>query len=412
MAAAASQVTLSPIRPAVSCAATTGVLVLGGDYRGLGVARSLGRQGIPVWVLTDGEHLLAATSRYVRRSVTWPAGNERKQIEFLLELAIEHELNGWALFPTEDATVALVSRHHEELSKQYQLTVPPWDVLRWACDKRLLYRLAKQLSIAHPWTVCPRSRQDLASLDCPFPAVLKPAMRLDLNRFTAAKAWRVDDRRSLMARYDEACTFVPPDFLMIQELVPGWGEAQFSYAALCENGKPLASVVARRTRQYPMDFGRFSTFVETVEEPKVVKPALCILSALRFTGLVEVEFKRDPRNGQYKVLDINPRVWGWHTLSKRAGVDFPLLLWRLVRGEPVPEVRGRAGERWIRLLMDLPMAVHEIRKGRLSLCSYLQSLRGPKESAIFAWDDPLPALLDVPLLAYMLGKRVFGGAGI
>ncbi|PYT21377.1 MAG: hypothetical protein DMG57_38840 [Acidobacteria bacterium] len=62
--------------------------------------------------------------------------------------------------------------------------------------------------------------------------------------------------------------------------------------------------------------------------------------AMRFTGLVEIEFKRDSRDGKFKVLDMNPRVWGWHTLCGRAGVDFPYLTWLLVRGEPVPETHG------------------------------------------------------------------------
>lgn len=414
MAALASSALIEQARLAAGHGTAAGALVTGADYRGLGAVRSLGRRGIPVWVLTEGEHLVAAASRYVKRRVPWPAGNgtDGRQIDFLLELGIKHHLNGWMLLPTEDSTVALVSRHHDMLAKQYRVTVPPWDLLRWACDKRLVYRLAKELTVPHPWTACPRTLEELESLRCPFPVVLKPAMRLDLNRLTTAKAWRVEDHRSLLARYEEACTLVPPDMLMVQELVPGWGEAQFSYAALCQDGAPLASVVARRTRQYPMDFGRFSTFVETVDEPQVVEPAFRLLAAMRFTGLVEIEFKRDPRDGQFKVLDINPRVWGWHTLSKRAGVDFPYLLWLLVRGEPVPELRGRAGERWMRMLMDFPVAIREIRSGRLSLRAYVRSLLGPVESAIFAWDDPLPGLLDAPLLAWMLGRRVLTGKGM
>jgi predicted ATP-grasp superfamily ATP-dependent carboligase len=215
----------------------------------------------------------------------------------------------------------------------------------------------------------------------------------------------------LLTRYDEACALVPPESLMVQEIVPGEGEAQFSYAAICRDGYPLASIVARRTRQYPRDFGQLSTYVETVDEPQVIEPAVRLLKAMRFTGLVEVEFKKDPRNGQYKVLDVNPRVWGWHTLSRRAGVDFPYLLWLLVRDEHVPEVRGRAGERWMHMSADLPVAIQEILRGRLSLRTYIGSLLKPLESAIFAWDDPAPGLLDLPLFACALGKRLLRKEG-
>jgi len=194
--------------------------------------------------------------------------------------------------------------------------------------------------------------------------------------------------------------------------VPGGGEGQFSYAALCQDGHPLASVVARRTRQYPMDFGRASTFVETVDEPGVVEPAVRLLAALRFTGLVEVEFKQDPRDGRYKLLDVNPRIWGWISLCGRAGVDFPYLLWLLICRDAVPGMRGAIGVKWMRMSTDLPIAVQEMMRGRLSLLTYARSFRGPHESTIFAPDDPLPGLLELPLMAYLIGRRWFRGSGI
>jgi predicted ATP-grasp superfamily ATP-dependent carboligase len=326
-----------------------------------------------------------------------------------LALSEIHDLHGWTLFPTDDYAVALVARHHEVLATRYKLTVPPWEQLQWVCDKRLLHCLAQRLGVPEPWTVCPSSREELAALDCPFPVILKPSVRMKPSSLAIPKAWRAEDRATLLARYDEASRVIPPENLIVQEIVPGGGEAQFSYAALCKEGSSLASIVARRTRQFPMDFGQFSTYVETVDEPRVIAPAEKLLAATGFTGLAEVEFKRDPRNGQFKVFDMNPRVWGWHTLSKRAGVDFPYLLWRLVRGESVPELRGHAGKRWMHMTADLRVAMEEILRGNLSLRTYLRSFRGPLESAIFAWDDPLPGLLDLPLFAWSAGMRVVGG---
>src|SRR5919109_5497400 len=137
---------------------------------------------------------------------------------------------------------------------------------------------------------------------------------------------------------------------MIQALTPGGGDAQLSYAALCRGGEPVACLTARRARQWPMDFGRASTFVETIDAPEVEELAARVLGALRFDGIVELEFKRDPRDGRLKLLDINPRVWGWHTLGRAAGVDFPFLLWLALHGEALPRIRGRVGVRWVRAL--------------------------------------------------------------
>jgi D-aspartate ligase len=385
---------------------THGVLVMGADYRALGVVRSLGRRGIPVWIINQGGHLVAAASRYVRRRLSWPAGGDREKVDFLLALCATYKLNGWMLIPTDDYTVGLVSGYHETLAGKYQQTVPAWEKLRWACDKRLLHELAAKLQVHQPWTVCPSSQEELAEIDCPFPVILKPAVRLQPSSLAIPKAWLAEDRNSLLTRYKEASALLSPENLIIQEIVPGGGEAQFSYAALCKDGRSLASIVARRTRQFPRDFGQLSTYVETVDAPEVIEPAERLLSAIRFTGLAEVEFKKDSRDGRLKVLDINPRVWGWHTLSRRAGVDFPYLLWLLARGEPVPHLHGRTGERWVHLSADLRMAIEEIFEGRLSLWNYLQSIRGPLESAIFSWEDPLPGIFDLPLFACAVVKRV------
>jgi predicted ATP-grasp superfamily ATP-dependent carboligase len=383
-----------------------GAVVTGADYRGLGLVRSLGRKGIPVCVLTHDDHWLAAFSRFTRRTFHWPAGSEEQRAEFLIDLAEKRGLQGWVLLPTDDAVVALVGRYHDRLGRVFQLTTPPWDQLCRAVDKRLLYRLALDLGVDQPWTCLPRSQDDLVTLECPFPVIIKPATREHFNPLTAAKAWRVDDRAGLLDRYAQARTFLPADAIFIQEMIPGGGEAQFSYAALCRDGRPLAFATARRTRQYPMDFGRASTYVETIDEPAMIEPSVRLLNALRITGLIEVEFKRDSRDGRFKLLDVNPRVWGWQTLCGRAGVDFPYLLWQLVHRRHVPELQGRPGVRWVRMSTDVPTAIREIAAGRLSPVRYLQSLTGPIEAAIFAKDDPLPGLFELPLMAYLAGKRI------
>jgi predicted ATP-grasp superfamily ATP-dependent carboligase len=408
-AAATSRRVRSP-DPGRTSPAPAGALVTGADYRALGVIRSLGRRGIPVRVLIEDAEPLASMSRYATSSTRWPAGCDR--VDFLCELARSDGLEGWALIPTADETAALVARNHAALARWFTHTLPAWDTVRWAYDKRLTYRLAERLGIAVPRTAWPGALAACETLELDFPAVLKPAIKESFNRLTAAKAWRVDDRAELLARYAEACTLVDPSVLMVQELVPGDGGAQFSFAALCADGDPLASLTARRTRQYPADFGRASTFVESVDCADVVEPSLRFLRETRFTGLVELEFKRDGRDGVLKLLDVNPRVWGWHTLCARAGVDFPYLLWLLVSGRPVPEIRARPGVSWLRLTTDTPTALREIAARRLPLREYARTLRRPRESAIFAWDDPLPGISEVPLLAYVLGRRLLRGGAV
>jgi D-aspartate ligase len=389
--------------------AVPGALVIGSDHLALGVVRSLGRRNIPVWVLTTRSNSTAATSRYARRRLAWPIGDDVQQCNYLLELAQAHRLRGWVLFATDDPTAKLLASNQALLSEWFKLTTAPWSRLRWAFDKRLTYQLAESLGLDHPRTYYPRSREEVASLACTFPVILKPAFKDKIsNDFTSAKAWRVTDRRELLDGYDAACRLVEPDAVMVQEFIPGGGKTQFSYAAACVGGQARAWLVARRTRQYPTDFGRASSFVETVDQPLIEGPSEQLIAALDYDGPIEIEFKLDLRDGRYKLLDVNARVWGWHTIGRRAGVDFPYLLWCAAQGQPVPELRGRTGVRWIRLATDLAAAASEVSRGELSAGAYVRCFRGPLEFAIFAPDDLAPALAEASRLLGLLEKRIRG----
>ena len=388
-----------------------GALVIGEHVRGLALVRSLGRRGIRVWTLEPPGQAMASRSRYSRRTLPWPEGGERERLDYLFGLAARHQLEGWALFPASDETTALCSRHHAALSAVFRMTVPPWESMAWAYDKRLTHRRASEVGVAHPKTFCVATSEELFRLPCAFPVVLKPAYKREENRFTRDRAWRANDRAALIARFEEACTCVAPDVVMFQELIPGDGRTQFSYAALCVDGHPIASLTARRTRQYPVEFGHSSSFVETVAQPAVEHAARRLLEGSRYTGLVEVEFKYDVRDRRFKLLDVNPRVWTWHAIGRRAGVDFPYLLWRTIHGARIPEVRGCSGVRWVRMSTDALAACTALVRGELSLSTYLRSLAPPIELATFAFDDPLPGVLSVPHAVSSRLKQIFGAAG-
>jgi D-aspartate ligase len=378
-----------------------GVMVIGADYRGLAVVRSLGRRGIPAWVLRDGDDTLASRSRFATRRADLTGATDVERIAFLLDLASTHGLDGWTLFPTSNRSARLVAMHQAALSGSFTFTTPPWPTLRIAYDKRRMVALAARLGVDQPQTWIAENAADASRMPDRYPVCVKPA----ISQVTATKAWRADSPHELRERFARAATLIDPSELLIQELVPGSGAMQFSYAALCDDGEPVAWVVARRTRQHPAEFGRASTFVETVHEPDVQAVAERILRDLRFSGLVEVEFKRDPDTRSLKLLDINPRVWGWHSLCQRAGVDFPYLARCLALGEPVPASDAKLGVRWSRLTTDLPTSLREIVAGRLGVGDYLRVWRGPRESAVFVRDDPWPGVIEVPMLVGIVGRR-------
>src|SRR5207244_11427339 len=129
------------------------------------------------------------------------------------------------------------------------------------------------------------------------------------------------------------------------------------------------------------------------------------LRAINYYGLVEVEYKFDPRDGQFKLLDVNARTWGYHTIGPRAGVDFPYLLFADQRGDVLEPCRGRAGVDWNRLVTDLPTAVAEIFAGRLPWGNYLRSLRYCDVEAVYCREDSEPGMAEVALFPYRSAQR-------
>ncbi len=377
---------------------------MGGAHGSLAVVRSLGRRGIPVVFVTD-DHPIAGFSRYARATLSWAGPDRDDAVRCLIELAARHGLQGWVLFAGGDPEVRLISQAHAELSATFRLTTPPWPMVRLAYDKRLMHEQAASVGIGCAWTYYPRDRQDVAAIACPFPVILKPTAREQRNDFTSAKAWRVDDRRALLAAYDRALPLVGAGRVMLQEFIPGTGAAQFSYAAVWNREAAVMSVVARRTRQFPIDFGFTSTFVETIENAQVEDAACRLLRSLRHTGLAEVEFKYDSRERSYKILDVNLRAWTWCALGDAAGVDFPYAAWQLAIGEVPKARRGRAGVAWRHTARDLAAGIQELRRGTITYRDYIRAWRRPTVFAAYAADDPVPGLLEVPVVTVRVLMR-------
>jgi len=384
-----------------------GAIVVGGDYQGLGIVRSLGRRKVPVCVIDD-EHSIARFSRYATHTVAVPSlRQEMETVDAVMQIGRRLGLEGWVLYPTRDETVAAFARHHAALAGMFRVPTPHWDTIQWAWDKRNTYRLADELGIPTPRTWYPNCVEDLDQIDAAPPFTVKPAIKEHFFYATKAKAWRANTRAELRELFERAAAHVGPGEVMIQDLIPGDSHQQFAYCAFFKESKAIGSMVVRRSRQHPPEFGRSSTFVETVDLPQIEESSVRFLRAINYYGLVELEYKLDPRDGQYRLLDVNGRTWGYHTLGGGAGVDFPHMLFADQTGEAVPACRGRTGVRWIRLVTDLPTGVLEILKGHRNWRTYLRSLLDFDVEAVFSREDPLPGLAELALLPYLMVKRGF-----
>lgn len=384
----------------------SGAVILGGDFQGLGIARNLSQHGVPVAILDHNfciGRFSRCTTRYFRSP---PLADPESLVQFLLRLG-EKEFRRWVLFPTSDAAVKILAVNRDALLPYYLVPTPPWEITQYAYDKRLTHRLATDAGIAVPKTLFPSCRAELDSMAMDFPVILKPSVIANFFPIAQKKALRANNRKELIERYDYMASIIDPSEIMIQELIEGGPKNLYSFCSLFADGEVKAKIMARRLRQHPMDFGSATTFAVTCDIPLLQEMATRFLQKMRYEGLSEVEFMFDEKEYRFKLLEMNARTWGWHTLGAKAGVNFSLLLFRHLHNQEVRVDSFESGVKWVRELTDIPTALKEFARRRLRIGDYLKSIKGRKELAVFSGSDPLPFLAELFLAPVMWYRREF-----
>lgn len=383
-------------------------LVTGGDHQGLAAVRCLARHGVSVYVC-DHEHSIARYSRFCKGYFRAPPPREvERYVEFLLQLGRRPELSGAVLIPDSDEQVYAMATHRDELAKCFTVSVPPWTVIEPVYVKSSTYARAARLGIPAPRTLQAQDAGEARKLVDQYPVILKPSIRDHYYRETKTKALLVSGPTEMESRFREMQRVIPPAEILIQELVPGGASRLYSAGVFFKNGRVRAGIVGRRSRQHPMDFGHATTFAEMVDLPELICRAERFLAEIDYYGIAEVEFLHDTRDNEYKLIEINPRIWGWHLLAIANGVKLPLYEYQDLIGQDmeVPVVSSPP-IKWVRLITDLPTFVREWYGGRMKWSNWIASLRRPLQFSVWAADDPLPCLMESLLLPYIYWKRGF-----
>jgi predicted ATP-grasp superfamily ATP-dependent carboligase len=385
-----------------------GAVIIGSDFQALGVIRSLVEHNVPMF-LVEFEPNISRFSRYINRRVAkYDFFQDPGIVEFLLQLADKHSLDGWVLFANNDETVKLLAQNHERLSQRFQVSVPPWEVSQSFYCKDKAYKLAADNGIVTPKIYPATELDQLLASDIEFPIVLKPAFKENYYDKTRKKAVLCRDRNELAREYASMRRLIPSSQIVVQEFITGGPRNLYSYACVFDGQQIVAGMAARRLRQHPMDFGHATTYAESVALPELADLTQRLLSAMHYRGVAEVEFMYDEKSGHYKFIEMNGRIWGWHTLAKAAGVNMSYALYCLMVNEPIPPTNGLVDAKWIRAITDTPTSAREWFHGRLSLTTYLQSFRGERvEFAVWSRKDPLPFLMEIAMLPYLWWKKGF-----
>lgn len=380
------------------------VVIFGGHIQALGLARQVAAKSIEVVLLVDTRYAVAKYSKAVHKTYIYHSTTELEQWIETLCLPNKECL----LFPTNDEMVEFLATHYADYQQRFALGIPNPETVALFNDKRKAYQFAANHNIPCPECWYPNTLDEVKAIaeTLPYPVVVKPAIMYSFYTTFGKKAFRCDNAEQLLAIYRRiAAADYPLEKVLIQEFLSGGPQYLFSYGVMAEDGTPIASLIANRIRQNPMDFGNSTTFAITCDVPDIARQSEQLLHLVNYWGMGEVEWMFDPVSGQYKFLEINTRAWKWHTMSNQLGFSFigamiDTLNEREIKKEEEFQLvdstmQARVG--WAERLTDWTVIAREILHHRMKLTTALQTYKIRKENAVWSWYDPLPGIMYILL---------------
>ena len=199
------------------------------------------------------------------------------------------------------------------------IPISSWENISLATDKLRLQDHAEKNNIRYPKTFI-LSAENLENVyGCNFPVVLKQRSgtgQRGMKFFYNVSDFKLEVNRETIFKFEKS---------IIQEYVPGWDHKYMYTVGLIfdENGKCLTNVPLKKIRAQKFTGGT-CTASWAVDEEDVKDFAYKVASSFeKWTGIINVELKRDPRSGELVLIEINPRPWGAMYGTIMAGVNFP-----------------------------------------------------------------------------------------
>ena len=372
---------------------------------GLDIIRDLAAEDVPLLAVDDNPRALGLHSRLAAGMVCPdPREDEEAFIMFLEQLGPRLPRRA-VLFPTHDQYIWPISKNAKRLERWYLIPFSRWETMQRLHDKREQLETAKRVGVDIPKTVFVDGDDDLArgADEIGFPAIFKPVESLAFKIRFRRHVLEIGSRDELLRVYDKVRDC---GTLMLQDIVPGGDEELYTLGSYLDaRSRPLAQFTGHKLRQHPPRFGHVSMAV-SLWVPELAEAGLRLLHELGYHGVSQVEFKRDPRDGRYRLMEVNARHWMWHSLATACGVNLSLAAYRDAIGDPYVARRQSDGLKWVVSLTDARDAFSRWRRGDEKFGPWLRSYRGVRVDGLYSLKDPLPgALLTARQLRTMITRK-------
>jgi protein-tyrosine-phosphatase/predicted ATP-grasp superfamily ATP-dependent carboligase len=373
------------------------VLVLGDDTRSfLTIVRSLGRRGVAVHVAPRRWSAPALASRHIAARHELPAWSDGEAAWLSATRALLAAERFDLVIPCDETALLPLARHRAVLEPLSRLAIPDDQSIAVLFDKHATRVLAQALGVPVPPGRLPRAEDTAAAVagELGLPVMVKPRRSFVLEGL---------DRRQMVSMVTDAATLdaalaeADPDAELLEGFVPGRG---LGLSVLAHEGRVLQAFQHNRVHEDA------SGSYFRVSAPPQVRYLVAVgrmLHALSYTGVAMFEFRADPTDGAWVLLEVNARPWGSMPLAVHAGVDFPWAWFRLMTsGEVLPAMGYREGLYGRNLVPDLRAIMGGLRRtpwaAACRLVGLVGVLLGRERHDVLTWDDPKPGLLELERL--------------
>lgn len=372
---------------------------------GYGVIRALGVHGVPIHAVYFDNRDFGYVSKYVHKTLRTPHPEEDEKgfVNALSQLADPSCRS--LLIPAGDACMTAISKYKQDLEKQFIVACTDWTITEKFLDKKFTYQLAESLGIPTPKTVVLHSEQDVLQQgsELQYPCVVKPCISHVFFDYFQLKMVIVENPQQAMETFLKA---QKAGFeVMLQEYIPGDVTSGVNYNSYCQEQEVLLEFTAEKVRSAPTEH-YLPRIVMSKEIPEIIDHSRTLLKALGFYGYSCTEYKKDSRDGIYKLMEINGRYNRSSLLSMKCGINFPWLMYQhLVHGEKPRQPRQiLSNVYWIDLTQDLFKSIRFYSKERFSLIQYLRPYLRPHVFAILNCRDGKPFIKRIVVI-FRIGLR-------
>jgi D-aspartate ligase len=375
---------------------STPVVVVNCKLGALAIMRTLGPLGVPLYGVDADPRSPAMLSRYCRERFLYGL-DENRPSEFLDRLLeIGRQLGRPAiLIPTSDETAQFVVDQTEPLGRQFIFPKNSPAMIARLVSKKGMYEMALEHDVPTPVTLFPQSLGDVKAFlpKITFPVMLKGIYGNRLELRTRKKMVIVHSAEELIENYSAMEDPEIPN-LMLQEYIPGDDDQIYIFNGYFDRrSRCLAAFTGHKIRQFPVHVGCASLGVCRSNDV-VAQTTIRFMEAIGYQGILDIGYRYDPRDGQYKVLDANPRVGqAFRLFVAENDMDVVKSLYLDLTGQDQFSIVPREGRRWLIEDFDVISSLHYYQEGTLRPLQWLRSFKGVEEAAWFSWRDPLPFLV-------------------